>query len=148
MKAVVDDAIGVVDGKEVVPGEHLEHRFAEVEVDRRRALRTGAVPIEHQFLAPLLHRAFHSPRPHAMAIVIDEVREGGFLVADFRGDEVRDGSAVSSQELIAGGVVDGDSVAGAELRDTGGGGAARCNERREVAGEPGGEAGIAGEEGD
>lgn len=148
MEAVVDDAVRVVDGEEVVPGEHLEHRFTEVEIDRAPALRAGAIPVKHQFLAPLLHRAFDRPRTHAMPIVVNKVRESTFFVADFRSDEVGDSGAVSRQELIARGVENGDSVARAELRDAGCGGAAGCDEGRKVAGEPGGEAGVTGEEGD
>lgn len=148
MEAVVDDAVRVVDGEEVVPGEHLEHRFTEVEIDRAPALRAGAIPIKHQFLTNLLHRAFDSPRTHAMAVIINKVRESTLLVADFGSDEVGDRGAVSRQELVARGVVNGDSVARAELRDAGCGGAASRDEGRKVAGEPGGDAGVAGEEGD
>ena len=95
MEAVVDDAVRVVDGEEVVPGEHFEHRFTEVEVDRAPALRAGAIPIKYQFLAPLLHRAFDRPRPHAMAVIINKIGESTLFVADFRSDKVGDRGAVS-----------------------------------------------------
>lgn len=63
-----------------------------------------------------------------MAVIIDEIRKGAFLIPDFRGDEVRDGCSVALQELVARGVVDFDAVSIAELGDAGGGGAAGCDE--------------------
>ena len=110
VEAVVDDAVGVVDSKQVVSSEHLEHGFREVEVNGSTTLRTCAIPVKDEFLALLLHGAFDSPGTNAMAIIVDEIGEEAFLVADFGVDEMGDGCSVSLQELVAGGVVDFDAV--------------------------------------
>jgi len=82
MKAIVDDAVGIVDGQQKVADKHLEHGVAEVEVDRRLALRARAVKVEDQFAVFLLHRTRHGPGSHAVPVVVDKVGKSACFVAD------------------------------------------------------------------
>ena len=75
VEAIVDDNVGVVDGKEVVADEDLKHSFGEVEVHGCVGLRGCAVPIEDELVAFLLHGAGDSVRADALAIVVDKVSE-------------------------------------------------------------------------
>ena len=96
MKAIVDNAVGVIHGQEIIACEHLEHGLGEVEIYRGVAtLGTGAGPVEDQFGVVFLHGTFYGPGADAVAIVIDEVGECGFFFSDLGFYEVSDSSSVS-----------------------------------------------------
>lgn len=76
VEALVDGAVRVEDGEQVVAHKHLEHGGREVEVDRRVGLRAGAVEVEAESAVALGHAALDGKRSHlAVAAVVDEVGE-------------------------------------------------------------------------
>ena len=78
-----------------------------------------------------------------MPIVINKIGESGFFsLADLGVYEVSDGGSVFMKKLVAGGVVDGDAVSGAELLDSDPCDATGRYNGCEIACEPIGQAGV------
>ncbi len=117
VEAFVEQDLGVEDHDQVGPDHHLHHPLVQVEVDRPRRLRRGAVEVEHGALALPPHRQLDAERAVALAVVVDEILEGLRRLRDLLHDQALHRAASAFEQRVAGGEVRVPPEPVAELED-------------------------------